>query len=105
MKFRHVLALVSSLAAVAAAPAHANLALAQKNACMACHSVDKKLVGPAYQDVARKYGGQKDAQAMLAKSIKAGGSGKWGPVPMPAQAALSDADAATLAAWVLGGAK
>ncbi|MEN5181682.1 c-type cytochrome [Comamonas testosteroni] len=90
---------------LAAAPAWANLALAQKNACMACHSVDKKLVGPAYQDVAKKYAGQADAQAQLAKSIKAGGSGKWGAVPMPPQAALSDADASTLAAWILGGSK
>ena len=88
-----------------AAPSWANLALAQKNACMACHTVDKKLVGPAYLDVAKKYAGQADAQAALAKSIKAGGSGKWGPVPMPPQAALSDADASTLAAWILGGAK
>ena len=88
-----------------AAPAWANQALAQKNACMACHAVDKKLVGPAYQDVAKKYAGQADAQAQLAKSIKAGGSGKWGAVPMPPQAALSDADANTLAAWILAGSK
>lgn len=85
--------------------AHANLALAQKNACMACHGVDKKIVGPAYQDVAKKYAGQKDAAAQLAVSIKKGGSGKWGAVPMPAQAALSDADAQALATWILGGAK
>jgi cytochrome c len=63
------------------------------------------MVGPSYQDVAKKYASQKDAAAMLAKSIKAGGSGKWGPVPMPAQPALSDADALALANWVLGGAK
>ena len=88
-----------------ATPAYANLALATKNACTACHAVDKKLVGPAYQDVAKKYASQKDAAAMLARSIKAGGSGKWGPVPMPAQAGLSDADALALAQWVLGGAK
>jgi cytochrome c len=79
--------------------------LAKKNACTACHAVDKKMVGPSYQDVAKKYASQKDAAAMLAKSIKAGGSGKWGPVPMPAQPALSDADALALANWVLGGAK
>ncbi len=89
----------------AAGPALASLQLAQKSQCMACHGVDKKLVGPAYQDIAKKYAAQKDAEAMLVKSIKAGGSGKWGPVPMPAQAGLSDADAKTLAAWVLGGAK
>lgn len=89
----------------AALPAHANLALAQKNACMACHAVDKKLVGPAYQEIAKKYAGQADASAKLADSIRKGGSGKWGPVPMPAQPALSEADAKTLAAWVLAGAK
>ena len=88
-----------------AAPAMADLALATSKNCMACHAVDKKLVGPAYKEVAKKYAGQKDAEAMLIKSIKAGGSGKWGPVPMPAQAALSDADAKTLAAWILAGAK
>lgn len=87
------------------APAWANLALAQKNACTACHAVDRKLVGPAYQEIAKRYAGQKDAEATLAKSIKAGGAGKWGPVPMPAQPALSEADAKTLAAWILGGAK
>jgi cytochrome c len=87
------------------ASAHASMDLANKNACTACHAVNKKMVGPAYQDVAKKYAGQKDAEAMLAKSIKAGGSGKWGPVPMPAQPGLSDADALTLAKWVLGGAK
>jgi cytochrome c len=86
-------------------PAFASLELAQKNACLACHGVDKKIVGPAYQDVAKKYAGQKDAEDALVKSIKGGGSGKWGPIPMPAQAALSDADAHKLALWSLHGAK
>ena len=94
-----------ALSALVSAPAFANMDMAKKNACMACHAVDKKLVGPSYQDVAKKYAGQKDAAATLAKSIKAGGSGKWGHVPMPAQAALSDADALTLAQWILAGAK
>ncbi len=93
------------LLAVASVPASANLALAQKNACVACHAVDKKLLGPAYQEVAKKYAGQKDAEAMLAASIKKGGMGKWGQIPMPAQPALSEADALTLAKWILGGAK
>ncbi len=92
-------------ATVAGLPAHANLALAQKSTCTACHAVDKKIVGPSYHDVAKKYAGQKDAAEAVAASIKAGGAGKWGPVPMPAQAALSDADIKTLAAWILGGAK
>lgn len=96
---------VAAIAALMSAPAFASMDMAKKNACMACHAVDKKLVGPAYQEVAKKYAGQKDAVATLAKSIKAGGAGKWGPVPMPAQAALSDADATTLAAWILAGSK
>lgn len=96
---------VIAVAVLAASPVFASKELATKNACLACHAVDKKLVGPAYQDVSKKYAGQKDAEATLAQSIKAGGSGKWGPVPMPAQAALSDADARALAAWVLAGAK
>lgn len=97
--------LVLAAAVLAATPVFASKELATKNACLACHATDKKLVGPAYQEVSKKYAGQKDAEATLAKSIKAGGSGKWGPVPMPPQAALSDADAKALAAWVLAGAK
>lgn len=97
--------LLAAALAVASSPAFASKDLAQKNACLACHAADKKLVGPAYLDVAKKYAGQKDAEAALAKSIKAGGSGKWGPVPMPAQAGLSDGDAQALAAWILQGAK
>ena len=94
-----------AVSALMTAPAFANPDLAKKNACMACHAVDKKMVGPSYQDVAKKYGGQKDAAANLAKSIKEGGSGKWGPVPMPSQPSVSDADAITLATWILAGAK
>ena len=94
-----------TLLALASTGAWANADLAKKNNCLACHAVDKKIVGPAYQDVAKKYAGQADAEANLTKSIKAGGSGKWGPIPMPPQAQLSDADAKSLATWVLGGAK
>ncbi|MFM7003726.1 MAG: c-type cytochrome [Limnohabitans sp.] len=101
----HIKTITLALAFTSALPAWANLDLAKKNACMACHAADKKIVGPSYSDVAKKYAGQVDAASNLAKSIKAGGSGKWGPVPMPAQAALSDADATTLATWILSGAK
>jgi cytochrome c len=94
-----------ALFSLATSGALANADLAKKNNCLACHAADKKLVGPSYQDVAKKYAGQAGAENTLAKSIKAGGSGKWGPVPMPAQAQLSDADAKTLAVWILGGAK
>lgn len=98
-------AVTAVVAAVSAMPAQANLALAQKNACTACHAVDKKVLGPAYQDVVKKYAAQKDAVAQLSDSIRKGGAGKWGPVPMPAQPSLSEADAKTLAEWILSGAK
>jgi cytochrome c len=97
--------LIATVLAAAATPALASLELAQKNACLACHAVDHKLVGPAYQDVAKKYAGQKDAEATLVRNIKSGGAGKWGAIPMPPQAALSDQDAHTLAAWILRGAR
>lgn len=104
MKLLTPLALITAMAGTSL-PAFANLELAQKSACTACHAVDKKLVGPSYQDVAKKYAGQKDAVARLAESIRQGGSGKWGAIPMPAQPALSDVDLKTLASWVQGGAK
>ncbi len=93
------------LSAAIVTPARANLALAQKNSCTACHAADKKLIGPAYQDVAKKYAGQKEATALVSDSVRKGGSGKWGAIPMPAQPNLSEADAKTLAEWILSGAK
>jgi cytochrome c len=102
MKLIHI-ALAATV--LVSAPAFASKELAQKSACMACHAVDRKVVGPAFQDVAKKYAGQKDAEAKLIASIRQGGAGKWGPIPMPAQAALSDADAKTLADWIAAGAK
>jgi cytochrome c len=87
--------------ALAAGPAFANADLAQKKNCMACHAIDKKLVGPSYKDVAAKYAGQKDAAAALAQKVLKGGSGAWGPVPMPANAQVSEAEAKQLVAWVL----
>jgi len=87
--------------AFVATPAFANQELAQKKNCMACHSVDKKLVGPAYKDVAAKYAGDKDAVKKLSEKIVKGGSGVWGPVPMPANTQVSPAEAETLAKWVL----
>jgi cytochrome c len=83
-----------------AAPALADQALAQKKNCMACHAVEKKVVGPAYKDVAKKYAGQ-DVAAKLAAKIKQGGSGVWGAIPMPANPQVSDAEAKQLASWVL----
>jgi cytochrome c len=88
-------------ALVVAAPAFASPELAQKKNCMACHQVDKKVVGPSYKDVAAKYAGQKDAADKLAQKIVKGGSGVWGAVPMPANPQVSEAEAKQLAAWVL----
>ena len=93
--------LLIALALAAAAPAFAQADLAQKKNCMACHAVDKKLVGPAYKDVAVKYAGQKDAADKLAQKIMKGGSGVWGSVPMPANPQVTDAEAKQLAQWVL----
>ena len=77
------------------------LELAKKNMCLACHAIDKKLVGPAYKDVAAKYAGRKDAVEYLTKKIKSGGAGVWGLMPMPAQPQLTDAQLKELAEWVL----
>ncbi len=88
-------------AASLAVPALADQALATKNNCMACHAVDKKLVGPGFKDVAKKYAGQKDAEAMLVAKVIKGGSGVWGAIPMPANAQVKEADAKALVAWIL----
>ncbi|MBD7961387.1 MULTISPECIES: c-type cytochrome [Comamonas] len=90
-----------ALALSAITPAMADQALASSKNCMACHAVEKKLVGPSFKDVANKYAGQGDAVNKLAAKIVKGGSGVWGPVPMPANSQVSEADAKKLAAWVL----
>ena len=84
-----------------AAPALADEALAKSKNCMACHAVDKKLVGPAYKEVAKKYAGQKDAEATLVTHVMKGSKGVWGPVPMPANAQVNEAEAKKLVGWVL----
>ena len=84
-----------------AVPAMADQALATSKNCMACHAVDKKLVGPSYKDVAAKYAGQKDAVEKLAVKIIKGGSGVWGPIPMPPNAQVNEADVKKLATWVM----
>ena len=83
------------------APAFADQALATAKNCMACHAVDKKLVGPSYKEVAAKYAKDKGAADKLAAKILKGGSGVWGAVPMPANTQVSEAEAKKLAAWVL----
>lgn len=94
------LAGVSILAAGGAQAAAAD-DLLKKYACTACHAVDKKMVGPAYKDVANKYRGQKDATAKLAEKVKKGGAGVWGQVPMPPNASVSDADMKVLIEHIL----
>ena len=74
--------------------------LAQQKACLACHAMDKKMVGPSYQEVAKKYANQKDAVNLLVTKVMKGGSGVWGAVPMPPQA-VSDAEAHILVQWIL----
>jgi cytochrome c len=91
---------VSALASTSAY-ADAGMDLAKSKNCLACHSVNAKLVGPAYKDVAAKYAGQKDAEAKLVQKVIKGGSGVWGPVPMPANPQVSEADAKTLVKWIL----
>ena len=97
---RIALATLAALS-VAALPALANEELAKKSACTACHAVDKKLVGPAYKEVAKKYKGDAKAEAMLIEKVKKGGTGVWGQVPMPPNAGVKDEDIKTLVKWIL----
>jgi cytochrome c len=102
MKLRTAALGLALAAAWAVAPAAlADEALAKKHNCTACHAVDKKMVGPAYKDVAKKYKGQADAAVKLAEKVKKGGSGAWGAVPMPPNANVPDGDIKVLVAWVL----
>jgi cytochrome c len=84
-----------------ATPVLASAELAKQKNCLACHAVDKKLVGPAYKDIAAKYKADKGAQATLAKKIREGGVGVWGQIPMPANPQVNEQEAQTLAKWVL----
>lgn len=89
------------LAMGVSAQASANATLAKEKNCMACHSIDKKIVGPGYKEVALKYKGQKNAEDVLTKKVLAGGAGVWGPVPMPANSQVTEAEARTLVKWIL----
>jgi cytochrome c551/c552 len=91
----------STAAAPAAAPAADASALLQKNGCLACHALDKKVLGPSYKEVAAKYAADKNAPALLAQKVKGGGVGTWGQVPMPPNPAVSDADLAAMIQHIL----
>jgi len=88
-------------AALFSTAALANPELAKQKNCLACHSVDKKIVGPAYKDVAKKYENDKDALNRLAKKVREGGVGVWGQIPMPANPQVNEAESITLVKWVL----
>ena len=99
---KRVLLTIAALTAVAAAsPAMADEAMAKAKNCMACHAIDKKVVGPAYKDVAKKFGGQAGAADMLTDKIMKGSSGTWDPVPMPPNTNVNAAEAKSLATWIL----
>ena len=98
---KSLFALASLGLAIAAMPAAANEELAKKHACTACHSIDKKLVGPAYKEVAAKYAKDPKAEATLIEKVKKGGVGTWGQVPMPPNPAVSDADLAAMVKYIL----
>lgn len=87
--------------ALLASPTYASEELLKKHMCTACHNVDKKIVGPAYKDVAKKYSGQKDAVAYLSGKIRNGGKGVWGPIPMMPNAKVTEAEAKQLAEYIL----
>ena len=95
---RHAVLVVGLIAAF---PALANEELAKKHACFACHAVDKKMVGPAYKDVAAKYRADKDAPKKLAEKVKKGSQGVWGNVPMPPNTSVPEADVNALVKWIL----
>ena len=100
---KHVISAFALAAAgvVVATPTLADMQLATAKNCMACHAIDKKLVGPSYKDVAGKYAGQKDAADKLAVKVIKGSAGVWGPVPMPANAQVTPDEAKKLVAWIL----
>ena len=95
------LSLLSAAALLSAGAAQADEALAKAKNCLACHTADKKIVGPAYKDVAKKYAGQKDAEAKLVDKILKGGKGSWGEVPMPPNATVKPEEATKLVKWIL----
>jgi len=88
-------------ALLASGAAHASPDLAKAKNCTACHAVDKKLIGPAYRDVAKKYASDKDAVAKLTKKVRAGGVGVWGQIPMPANPQVNNDEATALVKWIL----
>lgn len=101
MKKPAALLVAATMSVAGAAWADAGMDLLTKNGCTACHAIDKKIIGPAYKDVAEKYKGDATAAAKLQDKVKKGGSGVWGAVPMPPNSQVSDADIKADVAYVL----
>lgn len=105
MKITMILCAAAAAAAFGAgahaADAKAGEALAKSSGCLACHTVDKKLIGPSYQDIAAKYRGNKAAEADLVTKVKNGSKGVWGDIPMTANAHVKDEDIRAIVQWVL----
>jgi len=99
MKFAY--ALLLALGMLATGHATASEKLAQSSGCMTCHATDRKVIGPSYKEIAAKYRSDKGAEASLVKKVKAGGSGVWGPVPMPPNAHVKEDDIKAIVAWML----
>lgn len=101
MHARRIIPLFILATSLAAGTALANVDIAKKNGCMACHGVDKKIVGPAFKDIAAKYRSDSGAAANLAKQVRIGSKGVWGGVAMPPQAGIGDDDLNKVVAWIL----
>jgi cytochrome c len=101
-RFSAVLGTLGAIVALqVTTPAVASEELAKKHNCLVCHQIDKKVVGPAYKDVAAKYANDKTAEAKLFEKVKKGGVGVWGQVPMPPNSSVPDADVKALVKWIL----
>jgi len=98
---KRLLPTLAVLALAAPVPAHASDELAKKHGCLACHSIDKKLIGPSYKEIAAKYRNDTNAEAKLADKVKKGGAGNWGQVPMAPNPTVPDAELKALVKWVL----
>lgn len=99
MKYR--ILSVLAVVAIMSSPAIADEALAKSKNCLACHAMDKKLVGPSFKEISTKYEGRKDGIDFLVTKVKKGGQGTWGPIPMPANAQVTDEEARLLVKWIL----
>ncbi len=96
-----VFAVLFALGVLLSGNAAASEKLAQSSGCMTCHAIDRKVIGPGYKEIAAKYRSDKAAAANLAKKVKAGGSGVWGPTPMPPNAHVKEDDIKTIVTWIL----